>query len=231
MNVPELALHHQRLEQRAGQLRAQIERIQTELAGDPAAESLEEQLALSVATRRDVDRGLLEHEREAEDRRSRVRARERELMSGRIRNPTELMKLEQEVQHLRALQGEAEDAALELMERQEALEADRVRLSAELAAARERTAAATPGLRGRLEALEREQAEVEADRVATWERLPADWRVAYERVSSRHAVPVAQAINGQCQACRVAQTSSGMQALRRGMLVYCENCGRILVGV
>jgi predicted nucleic acid-binding Zn-ribbon protein len=35
--------------------------------------------------------------------------------------------------------------------------------------------------------------------------------------------------DGQCQGCRVTVTSSGMQALRRGGLVYCENCGRILV--
>ena len=38
-----------------------------------------------------------------------------------------------------------------------------------------------------------------------------------------------RAVCGQCRACRVAVTSSGMQALRRAALVQCDNCGRILV--
>jgi uncharacterized protein len=229
MNVPELTLHHQRLEQRAANIRAQIERLRAVLASDPVAERLEQEVAATAAARRDLDRHLRDRERDAEARRVRVRGRERELMSGRIRNPTELMKLNQEVEHLRAALSREEDVVLELMERQEALEADASRLGQQLAAARERTAAATPGLRGRLEGLERELAEVEAEVEATWERVPREWQVAYERVRSRQADPVAEAVHGQCRACRVAVTSSGAQALRRGALVYCDNCGRILV--
>jgi predicted nucleic acid-binding Zn-ribbon protein len=41
---------------------------------------------------------------------------------------------------------------------------------------------------------------------------------------------VAQVVNNQCTACRVAVTSSGMQMLRKGdEIVHCEHCGRILV--
>jgi predicted nucleic acid-binding Zn-ribbon protein len=229
MNVAELTLHHQRLEQRAGHLRGQIERLRAELDADPVAERLEAEAAANATARRDVDHDLREREREAEVRRTRARGRERELMSGRIRNPTELMKLNEEVGHLRAAMREEEDAALELMEQQEALQADAARLRDALAAARDRTAAAAPGLRERLEGLEKELAEVEEERSATWERVPAEWQTAYERVRSRQAGPVAQALHGQCQGCRVAVTSSGMQAIRRGALVYCDNCGRILV--
>jgi predicted nucleic acid-binding Zn-ribbon protein len=229
MNVPELALHHQRLDLRAGQLRGQIERLRAELATDPVAERLEQEVAATATARRDLDHSLRETEREAEDRRGRVRGRERELMSGRIRNPTELMKMGQEVDHLRAALRQVEDAQLELMERQEELEAEGARLGGELAAARERTAAAEPALRDRLATRERELAEVETERDATWERVPAEWQAAYLRVRSRQPDPVAEVIHGQCQGCRVAVTSSGMQSLRRAALVYCEHCGRILV--
>ena len=229
MNTPELALHHQRLDQRAGHIRAQIERLRAELAADLVAERLEREVAAAESDRRAVDLGVRERERDASSVRTRLRGRERELMSGRIRNPTELMKLNQEVEHLRAALGQEEDAQLELMERQERLEADLARLGRELAAQRERTAAAAPELLGRLERLERELTEVEAERDATWERMPSEWQEAYRRVRSRQADPVAEVVGGQCQACRVAVTSSGMQALRRAGLVNCDNCGRILV--
>jgi predicted nucleic acid-binding Zn-ribbon protein len=229
MNAPELALHHQRLDQRTGHLRGQIARIQATLASDPAAERLEAEAVAVQARRREVDLGLREREREADAQRTRLRGRERELMSGRIRNPTELMKLNEEVEHLRSAVGQEEDSALELMDQQERLEADLERLGRELAAARERTASAAPELLGRLERLERELQEVEAERDATWERVPPEWQEAYRRVHSRQADPVAQVVGGQCQACRVQVTSSGMQTLRRAGLVYCDNCGRILV--
>jgi predicted nucleic acid-binding Zn-ribbon protein len=229
MNVPELALHHQRLDQRATSLRAQIERLRALLARDLESERLEREVAEADSGRRELELRVREREREAESQRSRLRGRERELMSGRIRNPTELMKMNQEVDHLRAAVREQEDGELELMERQEALEADLARLGGELAAARERTAAAAPELRERLERLEGELREVEAERDATWERVPADWQAAYRRVRTRQPDPIAEVVNGQCGACRVALTSSGMQAVRRAALLQCDNCGRILV--
>jgi predicted nucleic acid-binding Zn-ribbon protein len=229
MNVPELALHHMRLDQRAAALRGQIDRLRTLLASDPEAERLEREVTAANAERRELDLGVRQRELEAEAQRTRLRGRERELMSGRIRNPTELTKLNDEVDHLKAALRVHEDGELELMERQEALEVDLARLDRELAAARERTAAATPELEQRLERLERDLAEVEAERDVTWERVPADWQVAYRRVRSRQADPIAEVRNGQCGACRVALTSSGMQAARRAALIQCDNCGRILV--
>jgi uncharacterized protein len=229
MNVPELALHHQRLERRAAALRAQVARLEAELAQDPVAERLDQERATVDEARRDVELRLRERERDTEERRARLRGRERELMSGRIRNPTELLKLNHEVESLRGSVGEAEDAQLELMETQESLQAELSRLAAELATARERTAAAAPGLRGRLERAEADLAATEAERDATWASIPADWQVAYERVRSRVPDPIAEVLHGQCQACRVQVTSSGMQVIRRGGLLQCDNCGRILV--
>lgn len=229
MNAPELALYHQRLDQRAAHLRSQIARLQSELASDPVAERLDQERATAEAARRDMQLRQRAHEREAEERRTRLRSRERELMSGRIRNPTELIKLNHEVESIRASLREVEDAQLELMEAQEGLEAELSRLDAELTAARERTAAAAPELRSRLERSEAELAQLEAERDATWERIPADWQQVYRRVQSRTADPVAEVLGGQCQACRVAVTSSGMQVLRRGGLLQCDNCRRILV--
>lgn len=229
MNAPELTLHYQRLDQRAASIRTQIARIEAALAEDPQAERLERQRVSAAAARRDVELRLRDRERDAEARRTRLRSRERELMSGRIRNPSELMKLQQEVDHLKVAVGVEEDAELALMEQLEGLEAEESRLTGELSTAREQTAAAIPELRTRLERLQAELPQVEAERDETWTRVPADWQRAYRRTQSRVADPVAQVVGNQCQACRVSVTSSGMQVLRRAGLLQCDNCGRILV--
>lgn len=229
MNAPELTLHHQRLDQRAGHIRGQIARVEAMLLDDVEAQRLEREHAMAQTARRDVDLRLREREREVEGRRTRLRARERELMSGRIRNPTELMKMQEEVQHLKAAVGVEEDAQLLLMEQQENLEADVSRLTRELTAARDQAAAAAPGLRARLDQLTSELAQVEAEREETWAQVPADWQRAYRRVRARMSDPVAEVVGNQCQACHVTVTSSGMQAVRRAALLQCDNCGRILV--
>src|SRR5215467_11118990 len=84
MNVPELALHHMRLDQRAAAMRGQIERLRVLLASDPVAERLEGEVAAADAERRELDLRIRERERDAEAQRTRLRGRERELMSGRI---------------------------------------------------------------------------------------------------------------------------------------------------
>ena len=53
-----------------------------------------------------------------------MRARERELMSGRIHNPTELLQISEEVDHMKARLATEEDAELELMEEAERADAE-----------------------------------------------------------------------------------------------------------
>jgi predicted nucleic acid-binding Zn-ribbon protein len=227
MTVPELALRHQRLDQRTANVRSQIERLRAALSSDPVTERLIREHDAAEALRRDLELRIRDREREAEARRTRLRSRERELMSGRVRNPTELMKLNEEVEHLKVAVTEQEDAELEVMEAQEHQDAEVARLAGELAAARERSAVQTPELEARLARLEDELPQVEAERDEAWGVMPPDWQSAYRRV--RLADPVAEVVRGHCQACRVTVTSSGMQVLRRAGLVMCDNCGRLLV--
>ncbi|MBO0686565.1 MAG: hypothetical protein J2P45_25745 [Candidatus Dormibacteraeota bacterium] len=229
MNVPEIALHHQRLEARSSMLRAQLERRRAELSADAEAEGLRQALEAAAAARRDLEMRLRDRDRTVETQRTRVRSRERELMSGRINNPSELMKLEQEVRQLKSVLSSEEDAELEVMEEQERVDRETQRLETELEAAEARAAEAAPGLRERIAREEAELAAAESEATSTWEQLPPDWQAAYRRVGSRIQNPIAEVLHNQCQACRVTVTSNGMQVLRRGGLVTCDNCGRILV--
>src|SRR5712692_10363730 len=216
----QLLLQHQRLSDRERVLRDNIERIESALASDPEVVQLEEKFEAARAAQEAVAARLHESDRAREDHRSRLRTREKELMSGRIRNPTELMQMSEEVKHMKARFVEEEDA--------EIADDTMSTATAELEAARARAAAEAPGLRAELEAFRSELADVESAKEQVWAEVPAAARTAYTRQRVHPAV--AEVTNNQCTACRVTVTSRGMQMLRQGdEIVHCENCGRILV--
>src|SRR5207237_1199794 len=76
----------------------------------------EEALAAAREAQQAIQLRLRESDRDREAHRARLRSREKELMSGRIRSPSELMQLSTEVQHLKASFADLEEAELRLME-------------------------------------------------------------------------------------------------------------------
>ena len=229
MKPAQLLLQYQRLVERERALRENIERISLRLEADPEVVSREEALAAARSAQEAATERLQASDHERETHRTRLRSREKELMSGRIRNPTELMQMNEEVQHMKARFAAEEDAELELMEAAEAADEAVRTATADLESERKRSADEDPGLRAELEALQAELVDVEAERDKVWAEVPQVARDAFGRVRVRPAV--AEVSGTQCSACRVTVTSSGMQTLRKGLddLVRCENCGRILV--
>jgi len=224
----QLLLDHQRLVERERGLRDNIERANSRLESDPEVVEREEALAGARATQEAAAARVRESDHEREGHRSRLRTREKELMSGRIRNPTELLQMSEEVKHMKERFAEEEDAEMKLMEDADAADEAVRDATNQLEQARKQSASEEPEIRSELETWTTELAEVESERDAIWEQAPPTAQAAYSRMRMRPAV--AQVINNQCSACHVTVTSSGMQKLRGGdELVHCENCGRILV--
>jgi len=223
-----LLFEYQRLVERERGLRGNIERVTSRLESDPEVVEREETLTEARAAQSATAARVRESDHEREAHRTRLRTREKELMSGRIRNPTELMQMSEEVQHMKARFVEEEDAELKLMEEADAADHAVREATEDLEQARRQSVSEEPELRENLRTWSIELAEVETERDAIWEQVPKPAQVAYSRMRMQPAV--AQVINGQCAACHVTVTSSGMQMLRKGdELVHCENCGRILV--
>jgi len=231
VNAPETALRHQQLTARAVQLRHRHERDRAGLESQAEVDDLRQQVASAEERLAVLNSGLHDWEREVGLHRARMQSRQRDLMSGRLKNSAELIKLDHEVQGLKLKLSQEEDRELELMEEQEAAQATLRRLGAELLAAAQRVDAARPALQARVRSAEAELAQVEAERDSLWSALPPEWQAVYSRVESRLADPVAQVEHAQCQSCRVGLTSSGLQVLRRGQVLLCDNCGRLLVMV
>ena len=85
----QLLLEHQRLVDRERGLRDNIERTTSRLESDPEVVQREEALAEARAAQEATAARVRESDHEREAHRTRLRTREKELMSGRIRNPTE----------------------------------------------------------------------------------------------------------------------------------------------
>jgi uncharacterized protein len=224
----QLLLAYQRLVERERELRDDIERVESLLTSDPDVAHAEESLATAREQQQAIQLRLRDSDREREAHRTRLSSRQKELMSGRIRSPSELMQMSQEVDHLKASFAEEEDAQLRLMEELELAEQAVVEASERLQETKTRSAGDEPALRQDLESWQSELGSVKADSEAIWGQVTAAAQNAYLRV--RAHPPVAAVDHNQCMACHVTVTSSGMQALRKGEdIVHCENCSRILV--
>ena len=228
MSSAQSLLRYQALVDRERFLRDSIEAIESRLGSDPEVVRREEALENARERQKEFAGRLSESDREREDHRSRLRKREKELMSGRIHNPTELMQMSDEVAHMKARFKEEEEAELQLMEDADNAD-DAVRnASAELEDARRASAAEEPDLKAQLEEWRSELAELEAERDSVWAEIPPRDQSVFSRVRVRPAVALVK--DNQCSACHVTVTSAGMQILRKGdALVQCEHCGRILV--
>lgn len=228
MKPAQLLLAYHRLVEKERELRDQIERVESLLASDPSVAHAEQAVASAKAARDAIQLRLRESDRERETHRTKLRSRERELMSGRIRSPSELIQLSTEVEHLKASFADEEDAELRLMEEGELAEQALLEASEGLQEARQRSANDEPQLRADLESWQAELAGVKADSETAWAEIPTPARNAYLRV--RVHPPIAEVDHNQCLVCHVTVTSSGMQVLRKGEeIVHCDNCGRILV--
>jgi predicted nucleic acid-binding Zn-ribbon protein len=228
VKLAQLLLAYQRLVDRERALRESIERIDSRLAADPEVVELEESLAQARAAQDATSARLRDSDREREAHRTKLRSREKELMSGRIRNPTELMQMSAEVQHMKDRFAEEEAAELQVMEEAESADEAVREATAKLEEARGRSKSEEPALTEQRDAWRAELAEVEVERDQVWSEVPPNSQAAYQRMRVHPAV--AEVMANQCAACRVTVTSSGMQLLRKGDdLVHCENCGRILV--
>jgi uncharacterized protein len=224
----QLLLRYQALVDRERTLRESIERIESRLGSDPEVVRREDALENARERQKEFAGRLTESDREREDHRSRLRKREKELMSGRIHNPTDLMQMSDEVAHMKARFKEEEEAELQLMEDADNADGAVRNASAELEDARRASAAEEPELKTQLDEWRSELAEVEAERDSVWAEIPSRDQSVFSRVRVRPAVALVK--DNQCSACHVTVTSAGMQILRKGdVLVQCEHCGRILV--
>src|SRR4030088_3193568 len=112
MKPADLLFAYYGLVERERGLRDDIERVTARLESDPEVVELQETLAEARTVQEASAAKVRDSDREREAHRTKLRTREKELMSGRIRNPTELMQISTELDHMKARFSEEEEVQL-----------------------------------------------------------------------------------------------------------------------
>lgn len=154
-----------------------------------------------------------------------------QLYSGAVSNPKELQDIEHKIEALTRRHSELETALLETMIAVEDLQAQLHEASAHLAAVQQAHAAKNTTLVEERQQIRTEIRQLKTQREKLAAGVNADDLALYEDLWPRkqgHAVAVMD--GDRCERCGVSQTEVMAQRVRQGQeIVFCSNCGRILI--
>jgi predicted nucleic acid-binding Zn-ribbon protein len=196
--------------------------------------ALEPQLADARGRRDEVVREVKRLDDESSAVTARIKEVEKTMYSGSISSPRELQAMQADVESLTRHSGTLDDRELELMERQEALDAEVGGIEARVAELNGVADTARAALVEKESVIDAELAvELEARGVAAG-AIPAETLATYEHIRlANHGAGVARLIGNTCQGCRLTIPATEVDRIHRegedGTVHNCDNCGAILV--
>jgi predicted nucleic acid-binding Zn-ribbon protein len=211
--------------------RRRLHEIETLLAGNPALDHTRSETAQADRALRLASSELKSLELESQALDEKIATEEQRLYAGQIRNPKEMLDLQQELDSLKRRRGALDDQMLALMEQVEQLRADHLRCRQALAQAERNFAEDSVHLRAECEKL---QAAMEGEleqREALCRSIPAQDIALYSAIRAKkpNGVAVALIKAGACSQCGEVASSQLVQQAHTGVaLAICSNCGRIL---
>ncbi len=183
--------------------------------------SQEQRLAEVATTQKTV-------EWELEDLQEKMNHLGKRLYGGTIKNPKELVNLEQEVKDLRNKLSNKENELLELMTQGETIQS-RVEASAEeLEALTQEWQREQEELKQRKVDAETRLAKFSPSRQELAQQIDQEALKLYEQIRATKEEPVAKVEQGRCQGCRITLPTGLWQRAKAGDLVQCGSCARIL---
>jgi predicted nucleic acid-binding Zn-ribbon protein len=164
---------------------------------------------------------------------SRIKEVNSRLYGGTVSASRELSAMAADVEQMEGRRAALEDRVLEVMEEREPLDAEvaglegeRDRLVAQRAAALDRLAAAEAVVDDEIVALNDERSKAAAS-------VPADLLATYERLRGRlDGIGAARLVGARCSGCHLSLPATEIDRLKRApadTVIYCDQCGRILV--
>lgn len=162
------------------------------------------------------------------------RTRDRERVDqGVISNPKDLQRMLHELESLDRRITTLEDQELEVMERLEEAQRALDSLTADVASADQQIAALGASRDEKAAAIDRELAEVAAERAPAVDGLPDDLLSLYDRLREQKGGVGAAALRARaCGGCRLTLDAAEVSAIRGAAtddVIRCEECQRILV--
>jgi predicted nucleic acid-binding Zn-ribbon protein len=166
---------------------------------------------------------------------SRTRSAEivKRLYSGQVTAARDLQAMDEEVKHLATHVSELEDREIEVMEELEPLDADLAVIDGEL----DRLSKDAESLRASIaeaeSEIDTELARERAERAAIAADVPADLLSRYEQLRKKlGGTGAARLVGGSCGGCHLQLPAMELDRVKKAppdAIVYCDQCGRILV--
>lgn len=205
-----------------------LKRIVSQLGDSETVKETRNRLTLERQNLDDLARQQRALEWEIDDIASKLNTAEKELYSGRIRNPKELTNLQQEIEILKNKRRKLEDQVLEIMEKVEVTTKSVSSLESEI-----RTLESEWQSRQQKLSADRSQLELAVSRLKNRRELLAneiDPQIVevYHELKRQRGTGVAKVEQGICRGCRISLPVTELQRVRSGSLVRCSSCGRIL---
>ena len=178
----------------------------------------------------DLDRDIRRLERDVEGVRART-TRDNQMLAASGVGARQATDLQHELETLARRQSVLEDEQLEVMEQREAVGVDVEHARAEVTAAEQRLGDVTERRDTALKDIDAAETGRLRDREKVVAEMPADLLTAYERRRER-GIGAAKLVARRCQACRLELDRTALSDLRGAPadeVVYCEECGTILV--
>ncbi|MFC1958866.1 zinc ribbon domain-containing protein [Chloroflexota bacterium] len=205
-----------------------LNQITSQLGESEAVNAAQDKLASERQHLEELTHQQHSVEWEIDDITSKLTTVEKELYSGKIRNPKELTDLQHETDGLKAKRAQLENKALDIMEQVElatkgiaASDSELKRLKAEWQSQQKKLSTDLKQVKTILSNLthKRELLASEID--------PQVVEVYYG-LKKQRGTAVAKVEQGLCRGCRISLPVTELQQARSGSLVRCGSCGRIL---
>ena len=167
---------------------------------------------------------------EVDDLRSKAALLEHKLYGGSVKNPKELVDLQEQVEHLKKATRDGEDRVLDIMAEMEATQARMGASTKELTRMEENWLQEQSHLSQERIDLSASLSGLEQKREELMSRIDSAGLELYHNLRGKeHGRAVAKVEQGMCQGCRIVLSMSELQRVRIAQeLVQCSSCERIL---
>jgi predicted nucleic acid-binding Zn-ribbon protein len=230
VSQPANLYHLQSLDSQVDSIRGRLAEIDRLLAQNEAVRAAQDALDAAEGSLRDWRTRLTDLELERKKLKQEAESTETRLYSGKVHNPRELTDLQDKLAELNARHKALEEPLLEAMLQSEECAESRQGAADNLERVQGEQAAQLGELSAEKAALEAELAGLLAEVEQARQEIEPEHRQLYDslRKRLRGGIAVSAVRDGECSICGVELTSQDKQLVRRGQVLTCTTCHRIL---
>jgi len=228
------ALYHvQEIELTVIEHTKRIKEINAQLEDNEIVQEAQKEFDRTKAKLDDATKTVKDVEHQIETVQTKQKATESRLYSGNVKNPKELQDMQAEIESLTRRNGDLDEKLLQLMMVRDEAQADHDQADTDLQSITADWEAEHQDLLEEKETLKSEADKLMADRKKAVQAVKPEAMKTYNSLrKSKANRPVAGIDEGACTACGIEQNNKIISAINRDdSLVYCQNCGRILVRI